>query len=94
MKKKAKPQPKTGTIWFVRGMVGGYLSTRKMSLEEALAKDDEDSVYLGFKCRPILGLPLPKRQGALLRMTWTVDTPKPKAKKKSAKATKKKKGKR
>ena len=81
---------KTGTIWMVRRNVGNYLSTRKMGLEEAGAAEDETSLYLGLMCRPILGLPQPPREGASLRLRWTVDTPKPKAKKKPVKKAPKK----
>lgn len=83
-KAKAKRKAKTRTLCMVRGTDGiSYLSADEMSLRQASHEDGFEAVFLSSSCREILRLPLPKREGARLRITYTVKpAPKPKAKKK------------
>lgn len=100
MKKKAKPQAKTGTVWMIReGTYGFYLYQgtkpvfRKGGNGYLQTVDHiRDYVYMENECGQILGLPDVRRGAAPVRIEFTVKpaSPKPTAKKKLVKKPAKK----
>ena len=74
MAKTAKTkEPAAGVIFIVRGREKHcFLSTEEMSLTEARLEEcvEDGSVFVDGICGRILGLPLPKRVGDSLRLTW------------------------